>query len=82
VRHSATRTNADQGAPPADASVESRADVKAAVDSASMAKGEQSTPNQGKSPPKRATSDETRADVRSEAAAANKAGPGRRARSR
>ena len=66
--------NQDKGARPAGASTESRADVKAAVDSASMAKGEQSTPNQGKKPVKRTGSEESRSEVHSEAAAANKSG--------
>lgn len=66
--------NQDKGARPAGASAESRADVKAAVDSASMAKGEQSTPNQGKKPTMHKPSEESRAEVKSEAQVANKAG--------
>ena len=57
---------------------ESRANVKAeaiaATASGAVAKGEQSTPNQGKKPMRSMTSEKSREEVKAEAAAANKAG--------
>jgi len=67
----------DQGTRPA-AGATSReavkADAKAARASGATAMGEQSTPNQGKKPAMRPSSETTREDVKAEAKAARRAG--------
>ena len=69
--------NQDKGARPM-GSVTDRADVKAETKAVrangEIARGEQSTPRQGKKPAPRMASKESRAQVKAEAAAATKAG--------